>query len=132
MKFYGHNGILVQPDELEHEEDYLEAVSEDDKITHLTSHVRVRIGAAGTGEGTTSGEMWDWEHQEQAPEGFCKLIRELPALVEKVGDEREAAGRCHKQFRKDYQLLGAQLFWDDELRDEILEEGAENWLRRQK
>ena len=59
---------------------------------------------------------------------FCALLRELPAIVRRVAEAREKVRRPYKRFLQTYRGLGYQLMWDEELRLEIMEDGAEPWL----
>lgn len=47
----------------------------------------------------------------------------------RVVQERIRRGKPWKRFKNTFEFLGQQLVDDPELRDEVMEEGAENWLR---
>ena len=129
IRYYGY---AVNPDELEDSDDGIEAILPDDKVVMVTSWLRIRAGAAGTGEGTTSSETWEWKFIRQAAQGTYKLVKSLPAAVKKEVARREQAKKPFKRFLQQVQFLGSQCMDDDELVSDILEMGVDEWLQSQK
>ena len=128
MRFYHSNGFLVYPSELTEEDDFIEAVSEDDRVVELIACTRIRVGASGTCEGTTSSLVWEWKNEKQMPKGFCALLRAIPAALNNAVEERKESGKPYKRWIETYRYLGYQLMDDDELLTEIMEDGLDEWL----
>ena len=124
------NGIPVYPDELE-DEDFIEAVGEDDVVVELLGYTRIRVGSPGTGEGATVSSFWDWQNERQFPKGFYLLIKNMSSAAQAIADERKDNKRPYKNFLYMCGSLGTQLFDDEELRDEVMEYGIKDWLRTQ-
>ena len=127
-KFYHPNGLPVYPDAINEDVDFVEAVSEDDKVVELVGCDRIRAGAPGTGEGCSISLVWHRQAEKQMPEGFCALILGLPAALERAVEARQAAGKPYKRWLQNHQYLSYQLMDDEELLAEILEDGIDAWL----
>ena len=132
MKFYHPNGLPVFPDDINEDVDFVEAVSEDDKVVELVGCDRIRVGATGTGADCNVSYVWHRQAERQMPEGFCALILALPAALKRAVEARQAAGKPYKRWLQNLQYLGYQLMDDEELLAEILEDGLDAWLAQAK
>jgi len=125
------NGFPITPDDINDESDGIEAILPTDKLVTLISWVRIRIGAAGTGESPTNSEVWQWKNEYQLPKGIYKIIKDIPEAVKLEAKQRESNKKPFKRFLQKMKFLGSQCVYDDGLLSDILEVGLVEWLKNQ-
>ena len=125
------DGFPVNPEEIELEDDGIMAVLPDDRIVKVVGWMRVRVGAAGTGESASPSELWECILVEQGEKGLYGLIKGLREAVKAEIKRRESIRFRKAVFEREAFSLGAQLLWDRELVPEVLEDGIEEWLKGQ-
>lgn len=127
------NGFKPMAEDINESVDHILAVTTDDMLVKIIEHVRIRVGAAGTGENPrVSGTFyWDDKDSVQMPAGFYDMLTGYRAAVEKEIVARSVGKKNPrvKRLREALKSLPTQLAWDHELLNEILADGLENWLR---